>query len=401
MSEELPVQRVEVSFVGAPPVQQMERASGVSDVETDGSILRCLVSGSFQPFLEALRGHEVISLKSKSAYGSLFEGGDTHMKAIVYTQYGSPDVLQFKEVEQPAPRENEVLVKVHAASVNAVDWHLLTADIFLVRLNAGLLKPKRAVLGSDIAGRVEAVGRNAKQFQPGDAVFGNVVGSFAEYVTAPESDLALKPANLSFDEAAAVPLAAITALQGFRDKGHVQPGQKVLINGASGGVGTFAVQIAKYFGAEVTAVCSTRNMDMARTLGADHVVDYTKEDFTQNGQQYDLIVAVNGYHPISAYRRALTPKGRYVMIGGTTIQIFQALLLGPGMSRKQGRQLGALMLKPNPNDLPLLKELLETRKVVPLIDKRYPLSEVPDALGYLGTGHARGKIVITVAGDTN
>ncbi len=329
----------------------------------------------------------------------------THMKAIVYTQYGSPDVLQLKEVEQPAPRENEVLVKVHAASVNAADWHLLTADIFLVRLNAGLLKPKRTVLGSDIAGRVEAVGRNAKQFQPGDAVFGNVFaqqsGSFAEYVIAPESALALKPANLSFDEAAAVPLAAITALQGFRDRGHVQPGQKVLINGASGGVGTFAVQIAKYFGAEVTAVCSTRNMDIARTLGTDHVIDYTKEDFTRNGQQYDLIVAVNGYHPISAYRRALTPKGTYVMVGGTKTQIFQALILGSLMSRRDGQQLGALTLRPNPQDLPLLTELLETGKAVPIIDRRYPLREVPDALRYFGTGHARGKIVITVASDNN
>ena len=205
-----------------------------------------------------------------------------------------------------------MLVKVHATSVNAADWHLLTADIFLVRLNAGLLKPKHTILGSDIAGRVEAVGRNVKQFQAWRCgvrrCFRAASGGFAEYVTAPESALALKPANLSFEEAAAVPLAAITALQGLRDLGQIQPGQKVLINGASGGVGTFAVQIAKYFGAEVTAVCSTRNLDMARTLGADHVIDYTKEDFTQNGQQYDLIVAVNGYHPISAYRRALTPK---------------------------------------------------------------------------------------------
>jgi NADPH:quinone reductase-like Zn-dependent oxidoreductase len=330
---------------------------------------------------------------------------DTQMKAIVYAKYGSPDVLQLKEVEQPVPNEDEVLVKVHATSVNAADWHLLTADIFLVRLNAGLLKPKHAILGSDVAGRVEALGRNVKQFQPGDAVFGNVFaqssGCFAEYVTAPESALALKPANLSFDQAAAVPLAAITALQGLRDRGHVRSGQKVLINGASGGVGTFAVQIAKYFGAEVTAVCSTRNMDTARTHGADHVIDYTKEDFTQNGQKYDLIAAVNGYHPISAYRRALTPKGTYVMVGGTTAQIFQALLLGSAMSRRQGQQLGALTLKPNPKDLPLLKELLETAMVVPVIDQRYPLCKVPDALREFGTGHTRGKIVITVASDSN
>ena len=235
------------------------------------------------------------------------------MKAIVYTKYGSPDVLQLKEVEKPTPKENEVLVKVHATSVNAADWHLLTADIFLVRLNMGLFKPKNTILGCDIAGQVEAVGRDVKQFKPGDAVFGDVFGhnygGFAEYVTAPESVLALKPANLSFEEAAAVPLAAKTALQGLRDLGQIQSGQKVLINGASGGVGTFAVQVAKYYGAEVTAVCSTRNLDMARTLGADHVIDYTKEDFTQNGQQYDLILAVNGYHPISDYKRALSSQG--------------------------------------------------------------------------------------------
>jgi len=326
------------------------------------------------------------------------------MKAIVYTEYGTPDVLRLKEVVKPAPKENEVLVKVHATSVNAADWHLLTADIFMVRLNMGLLKPKNTILGSDIAGRVEAVGRDVKQFKPGDAVFGDVFGhnfgGFAEYVAAAESDLALKPANLSFDEAAAVPLAAKTALQGLRDLGHIQSGQKVLINGASGGVGTFAVQVAKYYGAEVTAVCSTRNLDMARRLGANHVIDYTKEDFTQNGQPYDLIFAVNGYHPISAYRRALTPKGIYVMVGGTITQLFQALLLGPLMSKKDGQQLGALTLKPNPKDLPLLKELLETGKVVPVIDKRYTFSEVPDALRYFGEGHARGKVGITVSVDS-
>jgi NADPH:quinone reductase-like Zn-dependent oxidoreductase len=326
------------------------------------------------------------------------------MKAIVYTEYGTPDVLHLIEVVKPAPKENEVLVKVHATSVNAADWHLLTADIFLVRLNMGLLKPKNTILGSDIAGRVEAVGRDVKQFKPGDAVFGDVFahnfGGFAEYVIASESDLALKPANLSFDEAAAVPLAAKTALQGLRDLGHIQSGQKVLINGASGGVGTFAVQLAKYYGADVTAVCSTRNLDLARTLGANHVIDYTEEDFTQNGQQYDLILAVNGYHPISAYRRSLTPKGIYVLIGGTLTQLFQALLLGPSMSKKDGQQLGALTLKPNPKDMPLLKELLETGKVVPVIDKRYPLSQVPEALRYFGEGHARGKIGITVSADT-
>ncbi len=324
------------------------------------------------------------------------------MKAIVYTEYGSPDVLHLKDVEKPTFDEDEVLVKVHAASVNAADWHLLTADIFLVRLmGMGLLKPKNTILGADIAGRVEAVGRNVKQFQPGDEVFGDISGcgwgSFAEYVSVPESALALKPANLSFEEAAAVPLAAVTALQGLRDQGQIQPGQKVLINGASGGVGTFAVQIAKSFGAEVTAVCSTRNLDVARTLGADRVINYTQEDFTQNGQQYDLILAANGYHPISAYKRALTPKGIYVMAGGSPAQMFQALLLGPWMSKSDGRKMGSVSAKANQKDLVTVKELLEAGKVVPVIDKCYPLREVPEALRYLGAGHARGKIVITVA----
>jgi len=259
------------------------------------------------------------------------------MKAIVYTKYGSPDVLQLKEVENPSPKDDEVLIKIHAASVNAADLHLLRADPFLVRLmGGGLLKPKNKILGADIAGQVEAVGRNVKQFKPGDEVFGDISGcgwgGFAEYVCASEKALALKPANMTFEEAAAVPMAAVTALQGLHEKGRIQPGQKVLINGASGGVGTFAVQIAESFGAEITAVCSTRKLDMMRSIGADHVIDYTQEDFTQNGQRYDLIIAANGYHPISAYKRALGPKGIYVMTGGSTAQIFQALLLGPWMS---------------------------------------------------------------------
>jgi NADPH:quinone reductase-like Zn-dependent oxidoreductase len=323
------------------------------------------------------------------------------MKAFVHEQYGTPDVLHLKEVEKPAPKEDEVLVKVHAASANAYDWHLLTADIFLVRLmGGGLLKPKNTMIGADIAGRVEAVGRDVKQFQPGDEVFGDIAawgsGGFGEYVSAPERALALKPANLSFEQAAAVPMAAITALQGLRDEGQIQPGQKVLINGASGGVGTFAVQIAKSFGAEVTAVCSTRNLDTARSIGADHVIDYTQEDFTQNGQHYDLILAANGYHPLSAYQRALTPRGIYVMAGGSTAQIFQAILLGPWMSRTEGKKMSNVAAKVNQKDLVLLKELLEAGKVVPVIDRCYPLSEVPEALRYLGEGHARGKIVISV-----
>ena len=281
---------------------------------------------------------------------------------------------------------------------NAYDWQFLSADIFLIRLmGGGLLKPKDTRLGADIAGRVEAGGRNVKQFRPGDEVFGDIGhGGFAEYGCAPESRLALKPANLSFEEAAAVPMAALTALQGLRDEGKIHPGQKVLINGASGGVGTFAVQIAKSFGAGVTAVCSPRNLDQARSIGADHVIDYTREDFTQNGQRYDLVLAANGYHSLSAYKRALTPKGIYVMAGGTMPQIFQAMLMGSWMSETGGKKMGGVSAKIDQKDLRLIKELIEAGKVKSVIDRRYPLSEAAEALRYLGAGHARGKVVITM-----
>jgi NADPH:quinone reductase-like Zn-dependent oxidoreductase len=324
------------------------------------------------------------------------------MKAIVYTKYGSPDVLQLKDVEKPAPKDDEVLIKIRAASVNAYDWHFLTADIFLIRfMTGGLLKPKDSRLGADIAGRVEAVGRNVKQFQPDEEVFGDIGhGGFAEYVCAPESRLALKPANLSFEEAAAVPMAALTALQGLRDEGQIHSGQKVLINGASGGVGTFAVQIAKSFGAEVTAVCSTRNLEQARSIGADHLIDYTKEDFTKNGQQYDLVFAANGYHSLSAYKRALTPQGVYIMAGGTMAQIFQSMLMGSRMSETGGRKMGGVSAKIDQKDLVILKGLIEAGKVKPVIDRRYPLSEAAEALRYLGEGHARGKVVIVVESNS-
>jgi NADPH:quinone reductase-like Zn-dependent oxidoreductase len=317
------------------------------------------------------------------------------MKAIVYEKYGSPDVIQLKDVEKPTPKDDEVLIKIHAASVNAYDWHFLTADIFLIRLmGGGLLKPKNTRLGADMAGRIETVGKNVKQFQPGDEVFGMVKGGFAEYTCAPESALALKPVNTSFDEAAAIPMAAITALQGLRDEGQIRAGQKVLINGASGGVGTFAVQIAKSFGAEVTAVCSTRNLEQVRSIGADHVIDYTKEDFTKNGQQYDLVFAANGYHSLSAYKRALTPKGIYIMAGGSMAQIFQSMLIGSMMSETGGRKMAGVSAKRNQNDLVFIKELFEAGKVKSVIDKQYPLSEAAEALRYLGEGHARGKVVI-------
>ena len=323
------------------------------------------------------------------------------MKAIVCDKYGTPDVLRLEEVEKPTPKQGEVLVKIHAASLNAYDWHILTADIFLVRLmGGGFLRPKNRIPGADVAGTVEAVGNGVTQFKLGDAVYGDLAGhasgSFAEYVAVPERALVLKPTNLSFEEAAAVPMAAVTALQGLRDAGQLQPGQKVLINGASGGVGTFAVQIAKALGAQVTAVCSTRNVEQARALGADHIIDYTKEDFTQNGQKYDLILAVNGFRPLAVYKRALTPKGRYIMAGGTMAQIFQAMLLGSWMSRGGDQKMGNISAKMNQADLNFMTELLESGKVVPVIDKRFPLAKTPDALRYLGEGHARGKVVITV-----
>ena len=316
------------------------------------------------------------------------------MKAIVYEKYGPPDVLQLKEVEKPMPKEDEVLIKVQAVSVNYSDWVYVRGKPFVARLmGSGLLKPRKMMLGADVAGRVEAVGRNIKQFRPGDEVYGDLSGcgwgGFAEYVSAPENALALKPTNLTFEEAAAVPQAAIVALQGLRDEGQMQPGQKVLINGASGGIGTFAVQLAKFFGAEVTGVCSTRNLDMVRSLGADHVIDYTREDFTQNGQRYDLILDIKAYRSILDYERALSPKGIYVLAGGSVARILQA-------SMTRNEKMVNFQTRPNQKDLVFMKELLEAGKVVPVIDRRYPFSEVAEAVRYYGEGHARGKVVITI-----
>jgi NADPH:quinone reductase-like Zn-dependent oxidoreductase len=323
------------------------------------------------------------------------------MKAIIYTEYGSPDVIQFKEVEKPTPKDAEVLIKVYAASVNAGDLHYLRGTPWLFRLACGLLKPKNIFLGGDVAGRVEAVGKNVTQFKPGDEVFGDLNasgrGSFAEYVCASEDALVLKPTNLSFEDAAAVPVAAVTALYGLQSRVQIQPGQKVLINGASGGVGMFAVQIAKAFGAEVTAVCSTKNVGRMRSIGADHVIDYTQDDFTKNGQQYDFILAANGYRPISAYKRALSPEGTYVMTGGATAQMFEAILLGPLVSITGNQKMGNVMTKPDQKKLTFMKQLLEEGKVKPVIDRCYPLSEVAEAIRYLEAGHAQGKVVITVA----
>jgi len=323
------------------------------------------------------------------------------MKAIVFTKYGSPDVLQLKEVEKPVPGENEVLVKVHAASLNAADWHLMRAKPFIARFAFGLFKPKNTILGADIAGIVEATGKNVKLFKAGDEVFGDMAecgwGGFAEYTCADEKALVLKPAGISFEQAAAVPLAANTALHALYTIAKIKPSQKVLINGASGGVGTFAVQLARIAGAEVTAVCSSQNHELVRSLGADHVIDYKKEDFTRNGIPYDIILAANGYHCIRYYKQSLSSQGIYVMSGGTNRQMFQALFLGPLLSEKKGKQLKALMSQPDRENLLYLRELLASGKLVPVIDRKYRLAELPDAMRYLEEGHARGKIVIQVS----
>jgi NADPH:quinone reductase-like Zn-dependent oxidoreductase len=321
------------------------------------------------------------------------------MKAIVYHNYGSPDVLQYEEIEKPTAGDDEVLIKVLAASVNPLDRHLMRGEPYIVRAMTGLRKPKTTRPGVDLAGKVEAVGRNVTQFQPGDEVFGGTRGAFAEYVCAEEKGLMLKPANLTFQQAATVPVAAISALQGLRDKGRIQPGQKVLINGAAGGVGTFAVQIAKSFGTDVTGVCSTRNVDMVRSIGADHVIDYTREDFTQSGQRYDLIFDCVGNRSLSACRRVMTPKGIYVVVGGPAgrwigplAPSLRALLVSPFVSQS----LVMFLASTNKDDLVILKELIEAKKVTPVIDRCYTLSEVPEAIRYLEQGHARGKVVITL-----
>ncbi len=325
------------------------------------------------------------------------------MKAIVIEKYGSPDVLQFKEVERPTPKDNQVLVRVQAASANPLDWHLMRGEPFIARLmGTGLLKPKSSRVGADVAGRVEAVGKDVTLFKPGDEVFGTCNGSFAEYACAREDRLALKPANVSFEEAAAIPVAATTALQGLRNKGQIQPGQKVLVNGASGGVGTFAVQIAKSYGTEVTGVCSTRNLDLVRKIGADHVVDYTQEDFTKNEQQrYDLIFDAVGNRSVSDYKRALKPGGTCAVAGFSSMsRMFEHSALGPLMSKTGNKKVGGMgMAKINQNDLVFLKQLVETQKVRPVIDRRYPLSETADAIRYLEAGHAQGKVVISVESE--
>ena len=311
------------------------------------------------------------------------------MKAIVYEKHGVPDRLIFREMEKPVPNDNELLVKIFAVSVNASDYRSMKLGII----------PKRKIFGSDIAGRVEAVGRNIRQFAAGDEVFGDIfacgLGGFAEYVAVPETPLALKPVGVSFEAASAVPMAAVTALQGLRNLGNTQPGQKVLICGAGGGVGTFAVQIAKYFGAEVTAICGTRNAELMRSLGADYVIDYTQEDSTKSGKRYDLVLAVNGCQSLSAYKHALNPKGTAVIVGGALTQVIKSMLFGPIMSLG-GTKVCTLAAKPTTKDLEFIIKLVADGKIKPVIDRRYPLSETAKAVRYLSEGHAHGKVIINI-----
>jgi NADPH:quinone reductase-like Zn-dependent oxidoreductase len=335
------------------------------------------------------------------------ETGEPHMKAVVYTDYGSPEVLEIRDVKKPVPNDDQILIKVRAASVNPLDWHFMEGTPYIMRaMGVGLRKPKDPRLGVDMAGQVEAVGKNVTQFKPGDEVFGGKTGAFAEYVCArADRAIALKPANVTFEQAASVPIAAITALQGLCDKGKVQAGQKVLINGASGGVGTFAVQIAKSFGANVTGICSTRNLDMVRSLGADHVIDYTKKDFTKGDERYDVILDNVGTQPLSGFRRVLKPNGICVMIGGggpndggligPMGRPVKALLMSPFISQKMGMMMAEL----NKEDLTILGDLMQSGKVKPVIDRTYPLSQIAEAMRYLEAGHARGKVIITVGQD--
>jgi NADPH:quinone reductase-like Zn-dependent oxidoreductase len=324
------------------------------------------------------------------------------MKAIVNEAYGSADILEIKDVHKPEVEADQVLVRVRAASANPYDWHFMRGIPYIARTSMGLRKPKYSLLGTDVAGEVEAVGNAVTRFRPGDAVFGFVgSGGFAEYVSAPEKLLALKPAKLSFEQAATVPLAAVTALQGLRDAGEIQAGQEVLIVGASGGVGTFAVQIAKWYGADVTGVCSTRNVEMVRSIGADHVIDYTREDFTRTGQRYDLIFQLAGTASPSACRRALAPRGRLVLSSGDSSgriigpvgRIIKAILISPFI----GQTLRPFVAKPSSNDLQFVRELIEAGRVAPVIDRTYPLTEAADAIRYIETGRARGKVVISVS----
>jgi NADPH:quinone reductase-like Zn-dependent oxidoreductase len=343
----------------------------------------------------------VLSHDSGPAPAPVLPSDAVRMKAIVYRQYGSPDVLKLEEVAKPTPAHNELLIKVHAASINPLEWHFMRGTPYLVRIQAGIGRPKFTRLGVDFSGTVEAAGKDVKLFKPGDAIFGTADGALAEYVTSTEVGLALKATNMSFQQSAAVPIAGLTALQGLRDAGQIRPGQKILINGASGGVGTFAVQIAKSLGADVTGVCSTGNVEMVRSIGADHVIDYTKEDYTKGTQRYDLILDTVGNHSLSEHLHVLNPHGIFVIVGGQSTdpwlgplaRFFKGYLLSPFVSQKF---VSFLADANKTDDLNSLRELMQTGKLTPVIDRQYSLSEVPAAMRYLEKGHARGKVVINL-----
>ena len=344
-----------------------------------------------------------LSLTSAARAQTPSPAATSRMKAYVYRDFGSPDVLRLEDVDKPVPNDNQLLIRIHGVSVNPLDWHYMEGTPYLGRLfEFGILKPANQRLGVDYAGTVEAVGKNVTQFKPGDEVYGNRFGAFAEYICATDKALALKPANLTFEQAASIPVAAVTALQGLRDKGKLQPGQKVLINGASGGVGTFAVQIARTMGAEVTGVCSGRNVELVRSLGAAHVFDYTKEDFTKSGQRYDLIIDNVGNRSVLEYTRVLNPQGRLVMIGGggPEDQGYIGPLIKPlkmvVLKRFLTQEVGGMLAQMNQKDLTILADLIQNGKITPVIDKTYSFNQLPEAMRYLETGRARGKVVVTV-----
>jgi NADPH:quinone reductase-like Zn-dependent oxidoreductase len=368
--------------------------------------IRRILRGAFYLIVLLIGGFAIYAWAT-GARQEPIETGEPHMKAVIYTDYGSPDVLQIRDIKKPVPNDDQILIKVRAASINPLDWHFMEGTPYIMRMmGVGLRKPKSPRVGVDVAGEVEAVGKNVTQFKPGDEVFGGKNGAFSEYVCARAAGaIVLKPASLTFEQAASIPIAGLTALQAIRDKGKVQPGQKVLINGSSGGVGTFAVQIAKSFGAEVTGVCSTRNLDLVRQLGADHVVDYTKEDFTNGAERYDVIIDNVGTQPLSGFRRALKPNGILVMIGGggpndggligPMGRPIKAMLLSPFTSQKMGMMMADLTKQ----DLTALGDMMQSGKVKAVIDRTYPLSQIAEALRYLEAGHARGKVIITVGDE--
>jgi NADPH:quinone reductase-like Zn-dependent oxidoreductase len=349
-----------------------------------------------------LAGAYMLSHNEPCETGPALAGGTAHMKAFVYRCYGAPEVVKLEDVAKPVPKDDELLVKVRAASVNPLDWHFMRGEPYVMRMSAGFGKPADVTLGVDFSGTVAAVGRNVTRFKPGDAVFGGRNGAFAEYLRVREDRVvALKPDNVSFEQAAGVAIAAVTALQALRDKGQLQPGQKVLVNGASGGVGTFAVQIAKALGAEVTGVCSTRNVELVRSIGADRVIDYTREDFTKGDERYDVIVDNVGNHSFLDYRRVMTPQGRIVLVGGPggrwigpLTKFIEASVVGPFMSEEQ--QISAFFANMTQDEMNLLRDLMQSGKVTPVVDRTYPFAELPQAIAYLETGRARGKVVVTM-----